>query len=353
MEKWFAAKNEAQAYLDLLFDENGNATAENVAANQEKADAYYNAFRYASLMPKSDVETCRVCVRNIQKLAELYNMTENNGKYTDESWAAFEAARKAALDYAAEHPVSENDTTGTDLKEYKNLNLAFVKAIYALQSTSENVTVTFSFTDDFHWRKPNLKNPFASWTKDPAGNTPQRLTVTLNSGAKLSDLFSETGYKAGTGNIYQIGSSKWETLFNGIYLNSSIASGWVDTNTYVLKDGDDIQFAHIEWPTFIYNVIYRDEVSFADMTDVLGRLRIKEDGAQSVEAGASLTLTVERTSAHPWSYNGVYSPYEGATIAAYGPMQEDGSYPQLLCLPMLQQPQTAQQALNSIAKANT
>ena len=50
----------------------------------------------------------------------VYNMTENNGKYTDESWAAFEAARKAALDYAAERPVSENDTTSTDLKEYKN-----------------------------------------------------------------------------------------------------------------------------------------------------------------------------------------------------------------------------------------
>ncbi len=38
-------------------------------------------------------------------------------------------------------------------------------------------------------------------------------------------------------------------------------------------------------------------------------------------------LTVERTSAHLWSWTGSYSPYEGATIAAYGPQNEDGSYP--------------------------
>ena len=93
---------------------------------------------------------------------------------------------------------------------------------------------------------------------------------------------------------------------------------FADTN-YVLKDGDEIHLAHMEWPSYTFNYIYRDEVNWTNMTDALGVLRFKETGTQKVGAGEEATLTVERTPAHLWTYTGSYSAYEGATIAAYGP----------------------------------
>lgn len=39
-------------------------------------------------------------------------------------------------------------------------------------------------------------------------------------------------------------------------------------------------------------------------------------------------MTVEATSAHLWTYNGIYSAYAGAEIAVYGPRNEDGTYPE-------------------------
>ena len=66
------------------------------------------------------------------------------------------------------------------------------------------------------------------------------------------------------------------------------------------------------------------------MTDILGILRIQENNGkvQNAAAGEAINLTVERTSAHPWSYTGSYQAYEGATLAAYGPQNADGSYPE-------------------------
>ena len=66
----------------------------------------------------------------------------------------------------------------------------------------------------------------------------------------------------------------------------------------------------------------------AGTTKILNALHFKETGAQTAAAGTETTLTVERTSAHLWSWDGEYTPYEGATIAAYGPKNDDGSYPE-------------------------
>ena len=101
---------------------------------------------------------------------------------------------------------------------------------------------------------------------------------------------------------------------------------WLTTAS-VLKDGDVIQPDHMEWPSYVYNYVYREAVDWTNMSSSLGALRFKETGAQTAAAGGEAMLTVERTSAHLWSWTGSYSPYEGATIAAYGPQNEDGSYP--------------------------
>lgn len=68
---------------------------------------YADALKNYTLVFNDQVDEAKVNLRTIQALAKRYAMTENGGKYTEESWTAFEAAREAATDYAAKHSVSE------------------------------------------------------------------------------------------------------------------------------------------------------------------------------------------------------------------------------------------------------
>ena len=329
VQKFLAARRAAQSYLDSLFNADGSAKdGVNIAKNQTTADDYANALKSSGLVSNASVEESKVNLRTIQALAKKYSMTENGGKYTEDSWAAFENARKAAVDYAAEHPVSENMKAG-EPQQYALLTRAFLSAAYGLKSASDKITVTFSFTDDLHLRITNLAGGYVSQMADPKGNTPQIRKVTLSSGSTLADLWKQTGCQPGTSYLGKTAYSIWHTFVNDTMLYGAtpgVNQYFADTN-YVLKDGDEIHLAHMEWPSYTFNYIYRDEVNWTNMTDALSVLRFKETGAQNAAAGEETTLTVERTSAHLWTYTGSYSAYEGATIAAYGPQNTDGSYP--------------------------
>ena len=329
VQKFLAARRAAQSYLDSLFNADGSAKdGVNIAKNQTTADDYANALKSSGLVSNASVEESKVNLRTIQALAKKYSMTENGGKYTEDSWAAFENARKAAVDYAAEHPVSENMKAG-EPQQYALLTRAFLSAAYGLKSASDKITVTFSFTDDLHLRITNLAGGYVSQMADPKGNTPQIRKVTLSSGSTLADLWKQTGCQPGTSYLGKTAYSIWYTFVNDTMLYGAtpgVNQYFADTNS-VLKDGDEIHLAHMEWPSYTFNYIYRDEVNWTNMTDALSVLRFKETGAQNAAAGEETTLTVERTSAHLWTYTGSYSAYEGATIAAYGPQNTDGSYP--------------------------
>ena len=322
-----AVRSEAQNYFDTLFNSDGSATSVNIAANQKTADDYADALKNYTLVFNDQVDEAKVNLRTIQALAKRYAMTENGGKYTEESWTAFEAAREAATDYAAKHSVSEY-ISDAEVKQYAALTREFLSAAYRLTSASNTVTVTFSYTDDLHLRVPNPNDPYNQMV-DPVGNKPQIQTVTLDRGATLADLWTKTGYKPSRSYYGVSEYSVWHTFVNGTMLYGAtpgVNQYFADTN-YVLKDGDEIHLAHMEWPSYTFNYIYRDEVNWANMTDALSVLRFKETGAQTAAAGEETTLTIEHTSAHLWTYTGSYSAYEGATIAAYGPQNTDGSYP--------------------------
>ena len=324
-----AVRSEAQNYFDTLFNSDGSATGVNIAANQKTADDYADALKNYTLVFNDQVDEAKVNLRTIQALAKKYSMTENDGKYTDESWTAFEKARKDAVDYAAKHPVSENMKAG-EPQQYASLTRAFLSAAYGLTPVSGDITVTFSFTDDLHLRVTNIPPAYVKLMKDPDGDTPQIKTITLPAGSTLADLWTRTGCQPGNSYLSKTAYSIWYTFVNDTMLYGAtpgVNQYFADTN-YVLKDGDEIHLAHMEWPSYTFNYIYRDEVNWANMTDALSVLRFKETGAQTAAAGAETTLTVERTSAHLWTYTGSYSPYEGATVVAYGPQNvEDGSYP--------------------------
>lgn len=329
VQKFRAARSAAQSYLDSLFNADGSAKeGVNIAANQKTADDYADALKNIRFVSNDSVEESKVNLRTIQALAKKYTMTENDGKYTEDSWAAFENARKAAVDYAAKHPVSENMNAG-EPQQYASLTRAFLSAAYSLKSASDKITVTFSFTDDLHLRITNLTGGYVSQMADPEGNTPQIRKITLPAGSTIADLWKQTGCQPGTSYLGKTAYSIWYTFVNDTMLYGAtpgVNQYFADTN-YVLKDGDEIHLAHMEWPSYTFNYIYRDEVNWTNMTDALGVLRFKETGTQKVGAGEEATLTVERTPAHLWTYTGSYSAYEGATIAAYGPQNTDGSYP--------------------------
>jgi len=329
VQKFRAARSAAQSYLDSLFNTDGSAKeGVNIAANQPTADDYANALKNSGLVSNDSVEESKVNLRTIQALAKKYAMTENDGKYTDKSWTAFEKARKDAVDYAAKHPVSENMKAG-EPQQYTSLTRAFLSAVYGLTPTSGDVTVTFSFTDDLHLRVTNIPPAYVKLMKDPDGDTPQIKTITLPAGSTLADLWTRTGCQPGNSYLSKTAYSIWYTFVNDTMLYGAtpgVNQYFADTN-YVLKDGDEIHLAHMEWPSYTFNYIYRDEVNWTNMTDALGVLRFKETGAQTAAAGEETTLTIEHTSAHLWTYTGSYSAYEGATIAAYGPQNTDGSYP--------------------------
>ena len=322
-----AVRSEAQNYFDTLFNSDGSATSVNIAANQKTADDYADALKNYTLVFNDQVDEAKVSLRTIQALAKRYAMTENGGKYTEESWTAFEAAREAATDYAAKHSVSEY-ISDAEVKQYAALTRNFLSAAYGLTSASDTVTVTFSYTDDLHLRVPNPNDPYNQMV-DPVGNKPQIQTVTLDRGATLADLWTTTGYKPSRSYYGVSEYSVWHTFVNGTMLYGVTPGAKQDLadNSYVLKDGDKIQLTHMDWPSYTFNYIYRAAVDWTSMTSSLAALRFKETGAQNVGAGEAATLTVERTSAHLWTYTGSYSPYEGATIAAYGPQNTDGSYP--------------------------
>ena len=333
--------DKARAYLKSLFDEElvsadnpNGATAENIATNQEKADGYADELKKFIFLSKEDVTNATWNLKTISGLAKQYDMTKNNGKYTGDSWDTFVTARKAAVDYAKEHPVS-NSMEAAEVKEYAKLARAFQAAAYGLtpakEKEKEKVTVTFIYTDDYHLRWVDIKEPIKSWTKDPENNKVQKQTVELTSGATLAELWNQTCMP---GNDYLASNSYsiWHTFVNGRMLygyTPGVQQYFADTN-YVLKDGDEIQLVHMDWPTFAFNYIYRDEVKWDKMADILGMFGIAEtkESSQSAAAGEDIKLTVERTSAHLWSYTGSYSAYEGATLAVYGPMNDDGTYPQ-------------------------
>ena len=325
VSKFRAARSAAQSYLDSLFDKTTGAAnpTENVSANQDKADKLADDLRNCQLVSKDAVEESKVNLRSIQALDKKYAiLNEDSGKYTEESWAAFTNARKAAVDYAAVHTISEY-MSAEEPKQYASLTRAFLKAYYELKTTGDTVNVTFVYTDDLHLRTPQ------SGIIDPKLNKAQIKKYSLPAGSTFAALLKQAQCTKDDAKIDENGYSIWRTFVNGTLLYGSTpgVQEYLVDDGYVLKDGDVIQFDHMEWPSYVYNYIYREAVDWTNMSSSLGALRFKETGAQNVGAGEEATLTVERTSAHLWSWTGSYSPYEGASIAAYGPQNKDGSYP--------------------------
>ena len=331
--KFKAARDKAKAYLDSLFAD--GKKPENTPENQAALNAAVaNAKALPTLLVhQSFIGYSEQNAKDIQALAARYGAGENPG-YTAVSWTNLQSVRTAALAYVKAHPVTANLTRqeNTDLHDHA---VKLWDAVCALKSTKEQISVTLTYTDDYHLRVPSSKQT------DKSGLTPGVTTYTLNGGTTLRQLLAQAGYKYPSGDwaadlypgfafdadarrFYQ-----WNIYVNGVQQNVAFIAGesGMDYLKLSLRDGDQVQIAFSEAPSYAYNYIYRKLAEWDETANVLGTLRFGKDSATSAEAGAELSLTVEGAkTAHLWSYNGSYAPYAGAKIAVYGP-KTDAGYP--------------------------
>lgn len=336
--KFKAGRDDAQKYLDSLFTgEEGNRKPSD-ANKKENQTTFDTAVTKAKALPtllvhQSLVSYSEQNAKNIQALAARYGAGENPG-YTDESWANLQSVRTEALAYVKAHPVTSSLTrqVNTDLHKYA-VNLW--NAICSLKPAAEQIRVTLTYTDDYHLRVPSSKQT------DKSGLTPGVTSYTLDSGTTLRQLLNQIGYKYPSGDwaadlypgfafdadarrFYQ-----WNIYVNGVQQGVGFIADENETDylKLPLRDGDQVQITFSEAPSYAYNYIYRKLAEWDETASVLGTLRFGKDSSTSAEAGAELSLTVEGAkTAHLWSYNGSYTPYEGAKIAVYGP-KTDAGYP--------------------------
>ena len=289
-----AALADAEKYLALLFNEkkteenpNGANRTENVFANQGKADGYAEALNTArsGLVHVDTFAKAQDDASLIQALAKRFSMTENNGKYTDESWNAFTSAREEALTYAAAHPLTE-DSTRSEVGGYEEHRKAFSQAAYGLISKTENnrISVSLVFTDDYL-----LRNPSASWNYSEVSPGSKTYTLTEEEGYTIKTLFAKAGINRGSYIYSQNIESEWAIMIN----DEALA---VAEDVIRLKDGDKVHFIHRY--RALYEPVYGLEPAPGYLTvDYLGALRFAESGTQVAKAGKAFSLHVERTSA--------------------------------------------------------
>lgn len=330
-----AARTAAQEYLDSLFDEKGDATAVNTSLNQQTANNKADALKqsWQNILALSKLTDAETNVKMIRALANRY--TENKG-YDAESWNTLKAARDAALAYIAANPVSDS-MTKAQVNGLLDVINAFWNSICSLKPESDSISVTLTFTDDYHLRIPNSK------LKDSSGLMPGTNTYQLSKGQTLADLLTKAGYTSPYGGAADGAGAdadsntpdtqhyyEWRVYVNGILQHTDMVADWSSEPRYtaqMLHDGDQVQIVHLDAPTRSVNYIYRETLEWDELTSALGTLRFASGSETSAAAGVPLALTVERAGAHLWSYTGSYSAYEGAELAVYGPKNADGTYP--------------------------
>lgn len=337
--KFKEGRAEAQAYLDSLFTgEEGKRTPSD-ANKKENQTTFDAAVAKAKALPtllvhQSLVSYSEQNTKTIQALAARYGAGENPG-YTEESWSALQSARTDALAYVKAHPVTDRLTKDENRGLHEKANTLW-NAICALKSTKEQISVTLTYTDDYHLRLPSSK------LADKSGLTPGSASYKLTNSSTLRDLFTTAGFTSPNGGSASdkypgldsdtdaLRRYGWSIRVNGLQQTTGLIGDQAITDFMgqLLHDGDQVQIALFEVPTRAFNYIYREELDYwGQLPGVLGSLRFAGGSSTSAEAGAELSLTVEGAkSAHVWSYNGSYTPYEGAKIAVYGPKTEAG-YP--------------------------
>ncbi len=326
------ALQNAKAYLASLFDSTGAANEEvNIAANQSVADSYADALTAAvrGLLSKEDVGMFEVYRGTISSLNNLFSEAENGGRYEETSWTAFTAARDAANDYAAAHPVTAN-STGTELTQYRTLAENYWYACYGL-TPSGSAAVSLRFADNGGAKYPDsaVDSTLATYS-----NT---VTLTQSTGYTLEALLRQADL---ADDLTVEGAYTYLVYVNGVLLRAPFyyesdyqysvylfeEGGKADWNDVCLRNGDEVVIVRALKPTYtVY--ISQEYVGFGYVKDNFGTLRYRSAEEISVKAGEEFSFNVSGAAGYLPDYDGRYSQATNTELIVYGPMQADGSYP--------------------------
>ena len=349
------AKADAEAYLASLFttDAQGNivATDENKAENQAKADAKADALAaaYEGLYSQSLYELTQSEIPVMKSEAAILFQKINKDElhqedYSDESWAAFESA------YAAAEETYEKDDTFTgassersDLADCRKVFSDLYVAWLLLEQTG-NIQVSLTVNDLFGVDYPEclLTDPatatFSGSKTLPAGqHSIWDLCSTLDWSGKTSHLLKYNEFDTTISQTYLI-------YINGVLVRNpftgrlpeSLNGGYIDAlgtaqpvhEKIQLHDGDHVIILRVTQPNQMY---YAQLEPVQDINLVIQNFNLLQFTTDSVspspKEGESFALNLTEQNAYWSTYDGRLKAAVGKEIIAYGPMNNDGTYP--------------------------
>ena len=294
-----AARTAAQALLDGLFDENGNATAANTAERQSEIDAAVAALTEAekNLYGTWDVEVNKKTIERINTfLAEVIALadTVKQSDYTAESWATFAAALTAARN--AKAPVL-TDTKADDasVAAYKKVYEDLYQQFYCGLTPVGEITVSLTYLDPEKARQ-------GDGTGSRAGATQQ---VTLSDDYSLYAAVDSLKNKPANRIIWP----NAKIFINGVYVTEC----YIDQGNYAcnhdwrsdtvskklrLHPGDTVVVdLNLDPQTENQPTIYDSSAYLWQYIDSIKTSQFVQSNGLEVKAGEPFTLTIQQAKA--------------------------------------------------------
>lgn len=346
------ALTHAKELLAALYNKDGTPTdrnwgparkgdkPENAITNEDLAKALTGIYdACASMRTNSELDAVQTARQLAAKVDQAFP-AESQGNYTGDSWKAFTAAREKAHQLMAQYPDGDSIPSGKDAKSFRLAMARYYSAAYGLTENGE-ITVHVTVTDNFGALYPKYAltdSATALFDGD----------VTLADGAhSFNDLSSAARFDwspEGSGN---------ESIapLTMVYVNGQLVAGGIpqselgfdsqdrygestvwgiaplDSKIRQLRDRDQVTLVRCLSPEDSYYV-WGTYATLDTFRDYVQLLRFTTDGAQlNAQEGKSFTVHVERALATFEDYSNTWSATKGKQIVAYGPQNEDGSYP--------------------------
>ena len=290
-----AARTAAQALLDGLFDENGNATAANTAEKQSEIDAAVAALTEAekNLYGNYTVERNKETIERINTfLADVIALadTVKQSDYTAESWAKFAAALTAARN--AKAPVLTNTKADdASVAAYKKVYEDLYHEFYCGLTPVGEITVSLTYLDPEKARQGN-------GTGSRAGATQQ---VTLSGDYSLYAAVDSLKNKPANRIIWP----NAKIFINGVYVTEC----YIDQDSYDwrsdtvsknlrLHPGDTVVVdLNLDPQTENQPTIYDSSAKLWQYIDSIKTSQFVQSNGLEVKAGEPFTLTIQQAKA--------------------------------------------------------
>ena len=297
----------AQALQASMFDDDGNPTDANKAAAQKDVETKAAALKTArealeERISKEHLLSAQFAQKAIEQLLD----EQLTGKYTADSWSAYQAARTAAQKALDEIEIFA--TMGTsDLDRLQTATENLRTARYALvDEDKETISVYVSFSDVYAMLNDNVTSLGAA-----AGTVtlPAGATVTQAYQAAMGKLPSATSHGTFCANLFYINGQMY--FPNHANINQNQYCGTFGSAK--LRDGDRVTFVLAAPPTEPASSQAHDII--LQTTDLLDDFRYTTiDAPEKVAAGETFEITVNVDGALPNNYTGTATGYANAKI---------------------------------------